>query len=383
MYGPMTEYLSRLLSPLDTNSFLKYYEAREHFYVGRSSPNYYADLLSVAEIDAVLQSQQLPAASLNVVKDGRRCPIEEWSSFVSAARGTHQIAVPEQLLNLYAEGATLILNQAHATLPALSDTCRALTRELGFPTQANIYITPRNSVGFSKHSDEHDVFVMQIAGRKSWIVYPAGLPSAEIDLRSGDLLYIPRGMEHAARSEGEDSIHITLGLKPVYAFDLIRDLAALASEKKSFQKPMPPRFAGDEAMRTFEADVLADVRALLAELKPAELIDRQKGIFRESRSQGWPGRFSDLRILHLITPDTVVCLRPGISTDVRENGKFVDVEFNDRQVTIPIFMRDEFLRFMAGGTFPIRDVGGMTTDEGKVKFVTEFVKAGLLRIVSI
>src|SRR5581483_5999389 len=168
----MTECLSRLLAPLSADSFLKHYQAREHFYVGRSCSGYYADLLTVTEIDRVLQSGQLPAAVLNVVKDGVRCPLEEWSCFVSSSRGPLQIAIPEKLLSLYADGATLILNQAHGVLPALTDTCRMLTQELGFPTQTNIYITPHNSIGFSKHSDEHDVLILQVAGSKSWRVYP-------------------------------------------------------------------------------------------------------------------------------------------------------------------------------------------------------------------
>src|SRR4051794_9360963 len=129
----MPEYLARLLAPLSTDSFLMHYHARQHFHVARSSPRYYADLPGVTEIDTILQSQQLSAALLNIVKDGVPCPIEEWSRFVSSARGTHQIAMPEKLLSLYADGATLILNHADAVLPALTVACRKLTQELGFP----------------------------------------------------------------------------------------------------------------------------------------------------------------------------------------------------------------------------------------------------------
>lgn len=379
----MTECLSRLLFPIDTDSFLKHYQAREYFHIGRASACYYADLLCIADLDAVLQSRHLPAASLNVVNNGVECPIEEWSRVQTSARGIHRVAIPEKLLNLYSSGATLILNQAHCALRALNNTCRILTEELGFPTHTNIYITPRGSAGFLKHADDHDVLVLQIAGSKCWLVYPPEAPPVEIDLQSGDLLYVPRGMFHAARSRDEDSIHITLGLVPVYAFQLIRELGVLAGGLDNFQRPMPPRFAGTNAIQAFEADFLADLQTLIAEIKPSTLTDRRRIDLVASQAQAWPGRFSDLRILHLITTATVVCRRPGILTSIKDDGKFLTVEFADRQVTIPVFMQHELPRVLGHCEFKVDEIAGMITSSGKVKFIAEFVKAGLLRILEI
>jgi hypothetical protein len=379
----VTECLSHLLFPFDADSFLKHYQARRHFHVARASPGYYADLVSIGELDAVLQSRQLPAASLNVVSNGVRCPIEEWSRVEKGARDIHRVAVPEKLLSLYTSGATLILNQAHGALQALDSTCRILTEELGFPTQTNIYITPRGSTGFSKHSDEHDVLVLQIAGSKYWEVYPPEGPAVEIDLQSGDLLYVPRGMLHAARCREEDSIHITLGLLPVYAFQLFRDLEALACGMENFQRPMPPRFAGASAMQAFETDFLAGLQTLLAGMKPSLLTDRHRHDMVITQPQGWPGRLADLRILHLINTDTVVCKRPGILTAVKEEGKFLNIEFAAKRIAIPVFMRHEVPRILGDGKFTVDEIGGMITPAGKVKFITEFVKQGLLRIVDI
>jgi hypothetical protein len=378
----MTECLSRLLAPMSTDLFLTHYQAREHFYVGRSCPDYYADLLSVGDIDTVLQSSQLPAATLNVVKGGVRCPLEEWSRFVSSSRGPLQIAVPEKLLSLYADGATLILNRASAVLPALAETTRMLTLELGFPTQTNIYITPRDSTGFSKHSDEHDVLILQVAGSKCWRVYPADGSQAEFDLKSGDLLYVPRGMFHHARSRDEDSIHITLGLRAPYGFELIRDLAAMAAERVSFQRPVPPRFAGAEAIALFDAELLAGLQAFVGELKPSNLAVLRHDLPTQ-QVEAWPGRFADLRVLSRMTPDTIVCRRPEIPAAVKEDGKFLHVAFGGRQVTVPVFMREQLARILADGNFPVREIEGMITSSGKIKFVAEFVRAGFHRIVKI
>ena len=205
------------------------------------------------------------------MRDGVQCPLEAWSEVETSARGSQRVANPEMLLGLYSSGATLILNQAHRAMPKLIDACRSLTQELGFPTNANIYITPRNSSGFVKHADDHEVLVLQIAGNKSWVAYAGDGQPLELNLQSGDLLYLPRGMFHSARAGEEDSIHITLGLNPAYGFELIQNLATLAAEMTSFQSPEPPLFAGAGAMASFESEFLANLRSLLTELKPSAL----------------------------------------------------------------------------------------------------------------
>jgi hypothetical protein len=146
---------------------------------------------------------------------------------------------------------------------------------------------------------------------------------------------------------------------------------------------MPPRFASADAKQIFEADFLARLQSLIAGIKVSTLTDLRREELVTNQAQGWPGRFADLRILHLITTETVVCKRPGILTEVRDDGKFLSVEFADRQVTIPAFMRDELRHVLGECKFTVHEIGGMITNAGKVKFATEFVKAGLLRIVSI
>ena len=118
-------------------------------------------------------------------------------------------------------------------------------------------------------------------------------------------------------------------------------------------------------------------------MKPATLTARRSEDLIAKQAQGWAGRFSDLRILHLMNGETVVSKRPGILTAVRDRGKFLSVEFADREVTIPAFMRQALRRILGEDKFTVAEVGGMITDAGKVKFIGEFVKAGLLRIVSI
>jgi ribosomal protein L16 Arg81 hydroxylase len=79
---------------------------------------------------------------------------------------------------------------------------------------ANVCITPQNSSGFTPHYDTHEVLVLQIGGSKVWRIYdpplklphrsqpfnaashrlpPRPRPRFELEMRPGDLLYLPRG----------------------------------------------------------------------------------------------------------------------------------------------------------------------------------------------
>ena len=123
--------------------------------------------------------------------------------------------------------------------------------------QANAYVTPPSSRGFSAHYDVHDVFVLQLAGRKHWTIHapvlarPAARPAVgtavgrggrgrassepAIDtvLEPGDALYLPRGWLHAATALGEVSAHLTVGIHVVTRFALVEALTALVATTRS------------------------------------------------------------------------------------------------------------------------------------------------------
>lgn len=96
---------------------------------------------------------------------------------------------------------------------------------------ANVYLTPANSQGFAPHYDDIEAFVLQIEGKKEWLLYAPrnddevlpressenfrqdelGDPAFKVVLSPGDLLYFPRGWIHQARTAGnQHSLHITL-----------------------------------------------------------------------------------------------------------------------------------------------------------------------------
>ncbi len=84
-----------------------------------------------------------------------------------------------------------------------------------------------------------------------------------------------------------------------------------------------------------------------------------------------------------MTLETIVCRRPGILTDVANEGKSLSVRFANKRVIVAGFLKVALDTIMSGTPFAIGQVEGFLGAPGKVKLVTEFVRAGLLQIVNL
>lgn len=117
-------------------------------------------------------------------------------------------------------------------IPALHEFNATLQEYFHCFVGANVYLTPPSSQGFAPHYDDIEAFVLQIEGKKEWLLYPPrtddeklpreSSPNFQQDelggpvlfkkiLSPGDMLYFPRGWIHQARTvDGHHSLHITL-----------------------------------------------------------------------------------------------------------------------------------------------------------------------------
>ncbi len=176
-----------------------------------------------------------------------------------------QVAVTEE----YLKGATIVLPHLHSSMYNLGEFCRSLEEVFTCHIQTNIYLTPPSreegkvNQGFPPHYDNHDVFVMQIAGQKTWHLYgtpvatpfrgegfevathPAGDPSHTFVMNPGDCIYLPRGLMHDAQSLGDEpSLHITVGLiTKTWADLLLESISELAISEPAFRRSLPAGYA--------------------------------------------------------------------------------------------------------------------------------------------
>jgi hypothetical protein len=215
---------SYLISPTSVSDFLAQYWEQSPLFLKRDEADRYQGLLDAADAEAVLaMANSLPSEALDVV--GRILPGDGSREPVNA------------LADLFAKGATIRVRALERFAEPLGELCRNLETAFSFPVHANLYCTPANSRGFDLHFDTHEVFVLQLFGKKHWQVYePTTQPSEPASARSGgktsqdineadagalvleallepgDCLYLPRGFVHRADSRDEPSVHLTIGV---------------------------------------------------------------------------------------------------------------------------------------------------------------------------
>ena len=144
-------------------------------------PQPFDDLLDLDAVDELLSRRGLRTPFLRMAKDGAVVPPSRFTrpGGVGAAIGDQ---VDEAAVaRLFADGTTIVLQALHRIWPPVIEFAGRLRDDVGHPVQVNAYVTPPSSRGFSAHYDIHDVFVLQVAGEKRWIVHE---PCFEAPLRS-------------------------------------------------------------------------------------------------------------------------------------------------------------------------------------------------------
>lgn len=232
-----------ILSPLTQVDFFANYWESEPLHIERGDSHYFANLISVREIDALLSDTSQRYPELQLADANRAIAVSDY-------RGADQRVDAAAVRTLHNDGATVILTAAHLKIAGLADLCRTVTSQFMMRSQANVYLSPASQRGFSPHFDTHDVFVLQVSGSKTFRFYlsdialpfsndtfdPALCAGAklqeQITVNAGDTLYIPRGVVHDAEACGDaSSLHITLGVFPLVVRDLLQEIVQVAGER--------------------------------------------------------------------------------------------------------------------------------------------------------
>jgi ribosomal protein L16 Arg81 hydroxylase len=386
--------LSRIIHPVDMATFRKDYWETKPLVIHRDDPDYYGDLLTLDDIDKALSLSGVMLDNIRLVKEGRETSM---SSLMSGGKANSL----EQLLAHYRSGSTVVVNSLDSRWEPLQRLSRVLSAELNARIQMNVYVTPAGNQGFKPHYDMHDVFVVQVHGSKKWCLasqpYPLPLdgqpydrsqpdpePEQEFELRPGDLIYLPRGTVHWARTNENVSVHITAGVHSVLWSDLIAAaLRNLSHQDVRFRKGLPIGFANDDSLRH---DVLAAADALMetvrAELTPETLADDAA---TRAHSITWPTlrhHLTDLEQLDHIGPDTRVRRRPEQRSRLTADDEAVTLAFHDKSLILPARVTSDvqYAAHSNGTGFTARDLPGDLDEPGRVLLVKTLLREGFLTL---
>jgi lysine-specific demethylase/histidyl-hydroxylase NO66 len=347
----------------------------------------FTDLLSLADVDDLLSRRGLRTPFLRVAKQGTIVDSARYTGGGGVGAEVADQVIDERLFQLYAEGATLVLQGLHRLWPPLIDFAVELRDDLGTPVQINAYLTPPESQGFAAHYDTHAVFVLQVAGRKHWRVHrpvvtdpierrgwgehadeiaasTAAEPVIDTDLEPGDALYLPRGWIHAADARAEQSLHLTVGLRAPTRFTLVESLLGLAAGEPSLRAGLPMGLdpADRDAIGPAFADTVKALHAWLDRLSPDTVAERLRP---DALRAGRPAPLAPIAqraALDALTPDTVLTVRRGLF--YRLDGPALQLP--DREVTFPTFCTAAVERVLTGGPVRVGDLPGLDDDQDRL-----------------
>ena len=261
--------LQALLSPIAAEDFLRRDYGRRFVRV----PGYrgkFSTLLPWPALNQILEEHRMEPPRLRLTREGKPVPAEKW---LSSQVNRRKSGSPIPRLNSTSftrelrEGATLVLDNVDELHRPVRRMAEALERIFRVRVQVNSYSGFRTSHGFDLHWDDHDVFILQVAGRKHWKMYgmtrpfPLGsdvetahTPPTEVLweglLDDGDLLYIPRGWWHVATPLDEPTLHLTVGVNNPTGADFLSWFANRLKAAEVVRQDLP-HLAGAETLAEY------------------------------------------------------------------------------------------------------------------------------------
>jgi lysine-specific demethylase/histidyl-hydroxylase NO66 len=388
---------------LDPAAFAERHWGRAPLLARAVDPHAFGDLLDLDAVDELLSRRALRTPFIRLARNGAVVDSRSFTGPGGVGAEIGDQVRDDRIAALFGEGTTVVLQALHRTWPAVADLAATLGAELGHPVQVNAYVTPPSSTGFSAHYDVHDVFVLQVAGRKHWTVHapvhPDPLrsqpwndhadavaararddePALDVVLEPGDALYLPRGWLHAATALGGVSAHLTVGVHVVTRYALVEALTALIADDPRLRASLP--LGIDVADPAALAPHLDAVRGALVEALGAVPAD---AVARQVRGRVWSGGrpepvgpLAAAAFAEGLSPGDAVRPRTGLPLRVVERDGSVVLELPDRTLTLPASTLVALRAVVGPGRHAVGSLPGMDRADQLV-LVRRLLREGVL-----
>ena len=347
-------------------------------------PARFDDLLGESAVDELLSRRGLRTPFLRMAKDGDIVAPARYTRGGGAGAGAGDQVADDMVLQQLDDGATLVLQALHRTWPPLVTFGSQLSGELGHPVQINAYVTPPQNRGFAAHYDVHDVFVLQVAGRKQWRVHSPVLadplrdqpweqrrtavaqraretPLIDEVLAPGDALYLPRGYLHSAVAVGELSIHLTVGVHPLTRYQLVRHLldAAASDPALRMSLPMGVDLGAPAVLEPHLRDTVSALRSYLDTISVEPVAERiTSDLIRQTRAAPI-APLEQLAAAESVDAATLMRLRPGLRCTLVRDDAGLRLRMLDKAVPLPLGAEAALKTVLVGRAFAPGELPGL------------------------
>lgn len=387
-----------LIAPTPPEDFFTEYWETTFLHV-RHAPGRFDNYFSLRDIDAWVSSTRNGVVFALLPKDegGVRFDIHPARDFTPAA-----------VLGNFRRGFAQIFKKLD-DWPSLQGLVRHLSRVFHAEVGVNAFLTPAGARTHPTYIANNDIFVLQVEGEAVWrlqelTVLQLDLPQkksfefpaewqrrteapvlAEVRLRPGDLLFIPRGMPHFVHPPDRASLHLSLYITPLFWVDFFKFAAEYtALHSRELRRALPPGFVESEEI----CDRMRSTFQRMMQVFQEVSFDGVLAAVKRDRValQGFPcdSRFDAPDGAEGLDVDTEVERRADVLCTIEEvldaqGNRKSTLFFGDGQLSGPPHLRRalEFIRDHS--RFRVSDIPGLDT-KGQVVLTRRLMTEGLLRL---
>ncbi|MEC9369450.1 MAG: cupin domain-containing protein [Pseudomonadota bacterium] len=289
MSEPITTF-ARLLAPVTPESFFAEYWDKKPLHVPGSAEKT-AQICNWDDFNGLIRMTGVWSdRTFALALDGERIDLRDYCERLPGRDGAAVWSPsPRKVAKYVGQGASIVLDFVETLSPGIRAAAEALQMATGAAINCNAYCSQNQHRAFPSHFDTMDVFALHIEGTKTWRIYegrfeaPLERPGydhtsfppdyhdkakgkllMEVEMKPGDLLYMPKGVYHDALASSDACLHLSFGTAQPTGLNLMRWVLDSLDQLPVFRQPLPPHdeptayHAHLEALGKALRDVLGD-----------------------------------------------------------------------------------------------------------------------------
>ena len=303
MSEPVTTF-RQLMAPITPEQFFDEYYDKKALYIPGNAEKI-ANICSWDHINDLLQMvTNWSDKNLKIVIDAKTVQPQ---SFCERTTNRDRLGSmrpqPHKVAQMFEQGTTVVLDLMETMNPGIRAATEAIQMATGFRVSCNAYCSRQQRKAFDSHFDFMDVFALHIEGTKTWRIYKGRFENPlervgydnsshspeflekdkgdllmEIEMKPGDMLYLPKGVYHDALASTQACLHLSFGTTQPCGLDVISWLTSSLSDIPIMRQAMPA-YNLEEAHDALVKQVTEKLREVLQEPTLAAQFRREQRTF--------------------------------------------------------------------------------------------------------